>query len=146
MKRMQGHNVLHPMGWDAFGLPAEQYALKNKIHPRIAVEKNIANFKAQLSKIGFSYDWERELNTTDPDFYKWTQWIFKQIYKKGLAYESQEPINWCPSCKTGLSNEDLDGDQCERCGTKVEKKPLRQWVLAITKYADRMLDDIDKLH
>lgn len=146
MKRMQGYNVLHPMGWDAFGLPAEQYALKNKVHPRIAVERNIARFKEQLEKIGFNYDWTREVNTTDPHFYKWTQWIFKQLFKKGLAYESHEPINWCPSCKTGLSNEDLDGDVCERCGTKVEKKPIRQWILKITAYADRMLNDLDGLN
>lgn len=145
-KHMTGHNVLHPMGWDAFGLPAEQYALKNKVHPREAVAKNTERFKEQLAKIGFNYDWSREINTTDPEFYKWTQWIFKQIFKAGLAYESHEPINWCPSCKTGLSNEDLDGDVCERCGTKVEKKPLRQWVLEITKYADRMLVDLDKLN
>ncbi len=144
-KHMTGHNVLHPMGWDAFGLPAEQYALKNKVHPREAVQKNTDRFKKQLAKIGFNYDWEREVNTTDPKFYKWTQWIFKQIFKAGLAHESHEPINWCPSCKTGLSNEDLDGEVCERCGTKVEKKPLRQWVLSITKYADRMLADLDKL-
>lgn len=145
-KHMTGHNVLHPMGWDAFGLPAEQYALKNKVHPKEAVAKNTERFKEQLAKIGFNYDWTREVNTTDPKFYKWTQWIFKQIFKAGLAYESHEPINWCPSCKTGLSNEDLDGDVCERCGTKVEKKPLRQWVLEITKYADRMLVDLDKLN
>lgn len=145
MKKMQGYEVLHPMGWDAFGLPAEQFALKNKIHPRVAVEKNIARFKEQLSIIGFNYDWDKEINTTDPEFYKWTQWIFKQMFKKGLAYESHEPINWCPSCKTGLANEDLDGGVCERCGTKVEKKPLRQWVLKITDYADRMIADLDKL-
>ena len=145
MKKMQGFEVLHPMGWDAFGLPAEQFALKNKIHPRVAVEKNIARFKEQLSIMGFNYDWNKEINTTDPEFYKWTQWIFKQMWKKGLAYESHEPINWCPSCKTGLANEDLDGDVCERCGTKVEKKPLRQWVLKITDYADRMISDLDKL-
>ncbi len=144
-KRMTGHDVLHPMGWDAFGLPAEQYALKNKVHPRIAVAKNTERFKEQLAKIGFNYDWEREIDTTDPAFYKWTQWIFKRLFKAGLAYESHEPINWCPSCKTGLSNEDLDGDVCERCGTKVEKKPLRQWVLAITKYADRMLLGLEGL-
>jgi leucyl-tRNA synthetase len=144
-KRMNGYNVLHPMGWDAFGLPAEQFALKNKIHPRIAVEKNIANFKSQLSKIGLDYDWTREINTTDPGFYKWTQWIFTKLYEKGLAYESYEPINWCPTCKTGLANEDLNGDLCERCDTEVEKKPLRQWVLKITAYADRMLKDLDAL-
>ncbi len=146
MKRMQGYDVLHPMGWDAFGLPAEQYALKNKVHPKAAVEKNIARYKAQLEHIGFSYDWDREVSTTNPDFYRHTQWIFKQLWKKGLAYESHEPINWCPSCKTGLSNEDLDGGACERCGTKVEKKPLRQWVLKITAYADRMLADLDGLN
>lgn len=144
-KRMQGYAVLHPMGWDAFGLPAENYALKNKIHPRIAVEKNIANFKSQLSHIGFDYDWEREINTTDPTYYKWTQWIFLQLFKKGLAYQSNEPINWCPSCMTGLANEDLDGNVCERCGSVVEKKALPQWVLKITDYADRMLTDLDTL-
>ena len=122
---MQGMNVLHPMGWDAFGLPAENYALKNKVHPEVAVKKNIARFKEQLEKIGFNYDWDREINTTDPNFYKWTQWIFIQLFKKGLAYESYEPINWCPSCMTGLANEDLDGNVCERCGTIVEKKPMR---------------------
>lgn len=145
MKKMSGFEVLHPMGWDAFGLPAEEFAIKNKVHPRIAVEKNIARFKEQLSIMGFNYDWSKEINTTDPEFYKWTQWIFKQMWKKGLAYESNEPINWCPSCKTGLANEDLDGDECERCGSKVEKKPIRQWVLKITDYADRMIEDLGKL-
>ncbi len=144
-KRMNGYDVLHPMGWDAFGLPAEQFAIKNKIHPRIAVEKNVTNFKQQLSHLGLDYDWSREINTTDPEFYKWTQWIFTKLYEKGLAYESHEPINWCPSCKTGLANEDLDGDKCERCDSIVEKKPLRQWVLKITDYADRMLADLDTL-
>ncbi len=144
-KRAQGHNVLHPMGWDAFGLPAENFAIKNKIHPRIAVEKNIANFKAQLSHIGFDYDWSREINTTDPEYYKWTQWIFLELYKKGLAYQSNEPINWCPSCMTGLANEDLDGNVCERCGSVVEKRALPQWVLKITAYADRMLGDLSLL-
>jgi len=144
-KKMNGYDVIHPMGWDAFGLPAEQFAIKNKVHPRIAVQKNIANFKSQLNKINFDYDWDREINTTDPKFYKWTQWIFKQLYKKGLAYESFEPINWCPSCKTGLANEDLDGNVCERCDTVVEKKPLRQWNLKITEYADRLIDDLDTL-
>ncbi len=143
--RMRGHNVLHPMGWDAFGLPAENYAIKNKVHPRLAVEKNIATFKAQLAHIGFDYDWSREINTTDPEYYKWTQWIFLQLFKKGLAYQSQEPINWCPSCMTGLANEDLDGNVCERCGSVVEKKALPQWVLKITAYADRMLSDLDSL-
>ena len=143
--RMRGHNVLHPMGWDAFGLPAENFAIKHKVHPRAAVEKNIATFKAQLAHIGFDYDWSREINTTDPEYYKWTQWIFLQMFKKGLAYQSSEPINWCPSCMTGLANEDLDGNVCERCGSIVEKKALPQWVLKITDYADRMLADLDRL-
>ena len=143
MKKMQGYNILHPMGWDAFGLPAENYALKNKIHPKVAVEKNIATFKSQLKKIGFNYDWEREINTTDPEYYKWTQWIFLKLFEKGLAYESHEPINWCPSCQTGLANEDLENGKCERCGSEVEKKPMRQWVLKITDYADRLLADLD---
>lgn len=146
MKRMEGYNVLHSMGWDAFGLPAENFAIKNKVHPREAVEKNVSRFKEQLSLIGLDYDWSREINTTDPEFYKWTQWIFLQMFKKGLAYESNEPINWCPSCQTGLANEDVNNDgTCERCGTKVEKKPMRQWVLKITDYADRMLADLEKL-
>lgn len=144
-KRMNQFDVLHPMGWDAFGLPAEQFALKNKVHPRVAVEKNVANFKKQLSHIGCDYDWKREINTTDPSFYKWTQWIFTKLYEKGLAYESFEPINWCPSCKTGLANEDLNGNLCERCDSVVEKKPLRQWVLKITDYADRLIKDLDEL-
>ncbi len=143
--RMQGRAVLHPMGWDAFGLPAENYALKNKVHPRVAVEKNIAHFKEQLSHIGFDYDWSREINTTDLAYYKWTQWIFLKLFEKGLAYQSDEPINWCPSCQTGLANEDLDGTECERCGTQVEKRSLPQWVLRITDYADRMLADLDTL-
>ena len=145
-KKMNGYEVLHPMGWDAFGLPAENFAIKNKIHPRVAVEKNIANFKAQLAKLGFNYDWSREINTTDPEYYKWTQWIFLKLLEKGLAYQSHEPINWCPSCQTGLANEDLESDgTCERCGSVVEKKPMRQWVLKITEYADRMLQDLDTL-
>ncbi len=146
MKRMQGYSVLHPMGWDAFGLPAENYAIKHKIHPREAVEQNIARFKSQLNLIGPDYDWSREINTTDPDYYKWTQWIFLQMFKKGLAYESNEPINWCPSCQTGLANEDLENGKCERCGSQVVKKPMRQWVLKITKYADRLLDDLEALN
>lgn len=146
MMRMRGYNVLHPMGWDAFGLPAENFAIKNKVHPRVAVEKNIARFKEQLALIGFDHDWSREINTTDPEYYKWTQWIFLKMFEKGLAYESYEPINWCPSCQTGLANEDVEEDgTCERCGTKVEQKPMRQWVLKITAYADRMLADLDKL-
>jgi leucyl-tRNA synthetase len=146
VKKMEGYEVLHPMGWDAFGLPAEQFAIKNKVHPSAAVTKNVSRYKEQLSLLGFNYDWSREINTTDPAFYKWTQWIFKQMYKKGLAYESNEPINWCPSCQTGLANEDLEGGLCERCGSVVEKKPLRQWVLKITEYADRMLEDLNELN
>jgi len=145
MKRMQGHNVLHPMGFDAFGLPAENYAIKMKTNPRIAVAKNVARYKKQLEIIGFDYDWSREVNTTDPKYYKWTQWIFLKLLEKGLAYESYEPINWCPSCKTGLANEDVEDGRCERCGSVVEKKPMRQWVLKITDYADRLLADLDTL-
>ncbi|MFA6338858.1 MAG: leucine--tRNA ligase [Candidatus Paceibacterota bacterium] len=145
-KRMNGFNILHPMGWDAFGLPAEEYAIKNKMHPSIAVNKNIKTYKEQLSKIGFNYDWEREINTTDPKYFKWTQWIFLQMFKKGLAYESFEPINWCPTCQTGLANEDLEDGKCERCSSVIEKKPMRQWVLKITDYADRLLKDLDELN
>jgi len=143
MKTLQGYNVLHPMGWDAFGLPAENYAIKNEIHPKVSVDKNITTFKKQLKIIGFSYDWSREINTTDPAYYKWTQWIFIQMFKKGLAYESNEPVIWCPSCKTTLANEDLEDGKCERCGTEVIRKPMRQWVLKITDYADRLLKDLD---
>lgn len=146
MKKMKGYNVLHPMGWDAFGLPAEQFAIKNKINPNIATKKNIKRYKEQIEILGINYDWDREINTTDPKYYKWTQWMFKQMYKAGLAHESFEPINWCPSCKTGLANEDLEGNSCERCGTLVERKPLRQWVIKITDYADRLLEDLDKLN
>lgn len=146
-KKMSGFEVLHPMGWDAFGLPAENFAIKHKVHPRIAVEKNIANFKAQLAELGFNYDWSKEINTTDPEFVKWTQWIFLKLLEKGLAYESHQPINWCPSCQTGLANEDLESDgTCERCGSAVEKRPMRQWVLKITDYADRMLADLQTLN
>ncbi len=142
-QRMNGKSVLHPMGFDAFGLPAENYALKTQTHPEIGVKKNVARYKKQLEILGFDYDWSREINTTDPAYYRWTQWIFLQLFKKGLAYQSFEPINWCPSCKTGLANEDLEDGRCERCGTPVEKKPLRQWVLKITDYADRLLNDLD---
>ncbi len=143
MKRMQGKSVLHPMGFDAFGLPAENYALKTKTHPEKAVKKNVERYKKQLEILGFDYDWSREVNTTDPKYYKWTQWIFLQLFKKGLAYESYEPINWCPVDKTGLANEDIENGRCERCGTPVEKKPMRQWVLRITDYAERLLKDLD---
>src|SRR3989344_7068672 len=145
-KKMSGFNILHPMGWDAFGLPAENYAIKNKIHPRLAVEKNITRFKKQLSIIGFNYDWSREINTTDPEYYKWTQWIFLKLLEKGLAYQSNEPVNWCPSCQTVLANEDLEDGRCERCGSEVEKRPMRQWVLKITAYADRLLADLEGLN
>ena len=144
--RMQGMDVLHPMGWDAFGLPAENYAIKTGVHPRITTENNINNYRRQLQAIGFSYDWDREISTTDPDYYKWTQWIFLKLFERGLAYESHLPINWCPSCKTGLANEEVvKGGFCDRCGTKVEQKPIRQWVLKITEYADRLLEDLEEL-
>ena len=142
---MRGSAVLHPMGWDAFGLPAENYAIANKVHPRQAVEKNIARFKEQLSRIGFTYDWSREITTTDPAYYRWTQWIFVQLFRAGLAYESNEPINWCPSCKTGLANEDVEDGRCERCGTLVEQRPMRQWMLKIRTYADKLLAGLDEL-
>jgi leucyl-tRNA synthetase len=143
-KMLKGYSVLHPMGWDAFGLPAENYALKNKIHPEAAVKENIKTFKKQLELFGFTYDWDREINTTDPGYYKWTQWIFLKMFEKGLAYESNEPINWCPSCKTGLANEDLEDGLCERCGSQVVQKKMRQWVLKMTAYADRLLEDLDQ--
>ncbi len=145
MKRMQGFNVLHPMGFDAFGLPAENYAIKTKTNPVIAVAKNIKRYKEQLEMIGFDYDWSREISTSDPNFYKWTQWIFLKLFEKGLAYESQEPVNWCPVDKTILANEDVEDGKCERCGSMVEKRPIRQWVLKITDYADRLLDDLEEL-
>jgi leucyl-tRNA synthetase len=144
-KRMQGYNVLHATGWDAFGLPAEQYALKHKVHPKETTKKNTDTFRRQMQMMGFAYDWDREINTTDPSFYKWTQWIFLQLWNKGLVKEVYEPINWCPSCKTGLANEDLEGNVCERCGTVVEKKPLRQFSIEITKYAEKLLDGLESL-
>jgi leucyl-tRNA synthetase len=145
MKRMRGFNVLHPMGWDAFGLPAEQFALKNKVHPKKLTEESVQNYKKQLENIGLDYDWDREINTTDPVYYKWTQWIFIQLFKAGLAYESNEPINWCDDCKTGLANEDLEDGKCERCGAPIVKKPIRQWILRITDYADKLLEGLDDL-
>jgi leucyl-tRNA synthetase len=145
-KTTKGYNVLHPMGWDAFWLPAENYAIKTGTHPRITTDTNIDNFRKQIKALGFSYDWDREIDTTDPKYYKWTQWIFLKLFENGLAYEQDLPINYCPSCKTWLANEEVLNDfTCERCGTKVEKKKIRQWVLAITKYADRLLTDVDKL-
>lgn len=143
-KMLSGYSVLHPMGWDAFGLPAENYAIKNKVHPKIAVAENIATFKKQLNLFGFTYDWDREINTTDPQYYKWTQWIFLKMFEKGLAYESEEPVNWCSKCKTVLANEDLENGKCERCGSEIIQRKLRQWVLRMTKYADRLLYDLDK--
>lgn len=144
-KVLQGCQVLHPMGWDAFGLPAENFAIKNNIHPRIATADNIKNVKRQLHEISAIYDWDKEVNTTDPDYYKWTQWIFVQMFKKGLAYEKEMPLNWCPSCKCVLANEEAAGGTCERCGSTVTKKNLRQWMLKITAYADRLLEDLQKL-
>lgn len=145
-KHARGYNVLHPMGWDAFGLPAENYAIKTGTHPRITTDENIATFKRQIQSLGFSYDWSREIDTTDPAYFKWTQWIFLKLFEKWLAYEQDLPINYCPSCKTGLANEEVLGDfSCERCGEQVEKKKIRQWVLAITKYAERLLQDVDDL-
>jgi leucyl-tRNA synthetase len=144
-KMLNGFAVLHPMGWDAFGLPAENDALKKQIQPKESTDVNIKTYKKQLEILGFSYDWQREVNTTDPDYYKWTQWAFLQMFYKGLVYESHEPINWCPSCKTGLANEDLEDGKCERCGTPVERKPIRQIVIRITDYADQLLDDLKLL-
>jgi len=143
--RMKGKNVLHPMGWDAFGLPAENYAIKRGTHPSITTKKNIAKIRQQIKEMGFSYDWEREINTTDPDYYRWTQWIFLLMFKEGLACEDFAPINWCPSCKTGLANEEVVDGRCERCGALVKKKKLKQWLLKITAYADRLLADLKDL-
>ena len=142
---LHGYHIIHPMGWDAFGLPAENYAIKMKTHPAISTAANIANIKRQINEIASLYDWDMEVNTTDPKFYKWTQWIFVQMFKKGLAYEKEMPINWCPSCKTGLANEEVVNGCCERCGAEVTKKNLKQWMLKITAYADRLLADLDKL-
>lgn len=144
-KRMKGFNVLHPMGFDSFGLPTENYAIKTGTHPAVTTNENIDNMRQQIKSLGFSYDWSREIQTTDPEYYKWTQWIFLQMFKKGLAYEATVPINWCPSCKTGLANEEVVNGKCERCGAKVTKKDVRQWLLRITKYADRLLKGLEKL-
>lgn len=143
--RMNGYNVLHPMGFDSFGLPAENYAIKTGTHPYVTTNKNIKNFRRQIKSLGFSYDWDREISTCDDDYYRWTQWIFLQLWKKGLAYEAHTPINWCSSCKTGLANEEVKEGKCERCGTPVEKKNIRQWMLKITAYADRLLKGLDDL-
>ena len=144
-KMLHGYYVIHPMGWDAFGLPAENYAIKTGVHPKISTASNVANIKRQIKEISAVYDWEMEVNTTDPEFYKWTQWIFVKMFKAGLAYEKEMPINWCPSCKTGLANEEVVNGCCERCHSVVTKKNLKQWMLKITAYADRLLDDLDKL-
>ncbi len=143
--RMRGYAVLHPTGWDAFGLPTENSAIKKGVHPRDLTVKNVGRFREQMQMMGFSYDWSREINTTDPEYYRWTQWIFLRLFQMGLAYQDTMPINWCPSCKTGLANEEVEEGKCERCGTLVEEKPIRQWMLRITKYADRLLAGLNGL-
>jgi leucyl-tRNA synthetase len=143
--RMNGYNVLHPMGFDAFGLPAENYALKTGTHPASTTAENVKRFRTQIKQLGFSYDWEREVNTSDPEYYRWTQWIFLKLFERGLAYEAEIPINWCPSCKTGLANEEVRDGACDRCGTRVTRKRIRQWILKITAYAERLLADLDLL-
>ncbi|MDD6063080.1 MAG: leucine--tRNA ligase [Oscillospiraceae bacterium] len=145
-KRLQGYNVLYPMGWDAFGLPTENYAIKNHIHPEIVTKNNVAHFKQQLQALGFSFDWSREINTTDPSYYKWTQWIFLQLFKKGLAYKKEMSVNWCTSCKCVLANEEVVNGVCERCGSEVIHKVKSQWMLKITEYAQRLIDDLDELN
>ncbi len=142
-RRMQGYNVLYPMGWDAFGLPTENFAIKNKIHPRIVTKNNVERFKNQLHSLGFSFDWDREINTTDPNYYKWTQWIFLKLFKAGLAYKKEMPINWCTSCKVGLANEEVVNGVCERCGSPVVRKVKSEWMLKITEYADKLIDGLD---
>ena len=142
-RRMQGYNVLYPMGWDAFGLPTENYAIKNKIHPKEVTKNNVARFKAQLHSLGYSFDWDREINTTDPEYYKWTQWIFLKLFKAGLAYKKEMPINWCTSCKVGLANEEVVNGVCERCGAPVVRKVKSEWMLKITEYADKLIEGLD---
>ncbi len=142
-RRLQGYNVLYPMGWDAFGLPTENYAIKNKIHPKTVTENNVGRFKSQLKSLGYSFDWSREVNTTDPNYYKWTQWIFLKLFKKGLAYKAEMPINWCTSCKVGLANEEVVNGVCERCGSEVVRRVKSQWMLKITEYAQKLIDDLD---
>ena len=142
-RRMEGYNVLYPMGWDAFGLPTENYAIKNHIHPKIVTKNNVHRFKEQLHSLGYSFDWDREINTTDPEYYKWTQWIFLKLFKAGLAYKAEMPINWCTSCKVGLANEEVVNGHCERCGAEVIRKVKSQWMLKITEYADKLLDGLD---
>ncbi len=142
-RRMQGYNVLYPMGWDAFGLPTENYAIQNHIHPKIVTKNNVERFKGQLHALGYSFDWEREINTTDPEYYKWTQWIFLKLFNAGLAYKSEMPINWCTSCKVGLANEEVVNGVCERCGSEVVRKVKSQWMLKITEYADQLIQGLD---
>ena len=142
-RRLQGYNVLYPMGWDAFGLPTENYAIKNHIHPKIVTKNNVARFKNQLQSLGYSFDWDREINTTDPNYYHWTQWIFLKLYNAGLAYKSEMPVNWCTSCKVGLANEEVVNGVCERCGSPVVRKMKSQWMLKITEYADKLIDGLD---
>ena len=142
-RRLQGYNVLYPMGWDAFGLPTENYAIKNHIHPKIVTERNVAHFKGQLQALGYSFDWNREINTTDPNYYKWTQWIFLKLFEKGLAYKTEMPINWCTSCMVGLANEEVVNGVCERCSSEVVRKVKSQWMLKITEYAERLIEDLD---
>lgn len=142
-RRMQGYNVLYPMGWDAFGLPTENYAIKNKIHPKEVTNTNVARFKKQLHSLGYSFDWDREINTTDPEYYKWTQWIFLKLFKAGLAYKKEMPINWCTSCKVGLANEEVVNGVCERCGSEVVRKVKSEWMLKITDYADKLIEGLD---
>ncbi|MDD6058082.1 MAG: leucine--tRNA ligase [Clostridiales bacterium] len=144
-RRMQGYNVLYPMGWDAFGLPTENYAIQNKIHPKIVTENNVTRFQEQLKALGYSFDWDREINTTDPSYYKWTQWIFLKLFKEGLAYKKEMPINWCPSCKVGLANEEVVGGACERCGSSVVRKVKSEWMLKITDYADKLLEGLEQV-
>ena len=142
-RRMQGYNVLYPIGFDAFGLPTENFAIKTKTHPAVVTKNNIANFTQQLKSLGFSFDWDRQVTTADPEYYQWTQWIFLQMYKHGLAYKDSMTINWCPSCKIGLANEEVVNGRCERCGTEVEKRQKEQWLLKITEYADRLIEDLE---
>ena len=141
-RRMQGYNVLYPIGWDAFGLPSENYAIKNHVHPAVITKKNVARFKEQLKSLGLSFDWTREINTTDPEYYKWTQWIFLQLFKHGLAYKKEMAVNWCTSCKCVLANEEVVNGVCERCGSEVVRKVKSQWMLKITQYAQRLIDDL----
>jgi len=145
-RRLEGYNVLYPMGWDAFGLPTENFAIKNHIHPEVVTEKNVAHFKEQLQALGFSFDWTREINTTDPDYYKWTQWIFLQLFKKGLAYKKEMSVNWCTSCKCVLANEEVVNGVCERCGNEVVHKVKSQWMLKITDYAEKLINGLDDVN